>query len=886
MGYATDNQKPSLQKRVLNVKALVIVLTALAALHFGVGRLHSRQVSATSDYLKRTGLAALEAGERPRALELLDQYLMFRGGDVDVRRIVAELLLEHPAVEAWQRAFVMNEQMLLDAKDDDELRLRQVQVAAKLDRWSDAEAHLHSLRTRLTNRAAVWHYSGLVAEHLDHVDAAKSHFERAILLPDATPQSFEHLANLYSDKQDGRIPDLNRSAAVLDQMIATHDTPESRRIRAAWLLQQQRPEQAAVDLWQAAAVQPADIQVNTLLLQTFRQTTERDAAPRTSNIEYNRLRQHLAQQVAVSPDSAAQRLLLATALWLGSEHTAAIATLEDGIRHTPKDYRLHELLIDFLVSRSETERARRVFGKLPERALPRAHWQFMQGRLFMAEHQWQPAANAFGLAMSLAGDNEDIRSRASVSLALCQQNAGDSVAARESFRSLMQADPDSVSGRLGMATAYLQQQDAGRAIIEYRRLQHVPGVPAFLANLLIEYNLSQPEARRDWSEVETLLSDTHPAIRDDVQRTLLQTDLLFAKGRPSLALDHLDAAARRQPQHPQLDRARRQVLQNSPALQRTLEAAVQRDPADEYAQTSLLRMLVLRDDAQAVSAWQHQLQSAAVTGGLAEDETLRIIANVAADVAKLETNAGRHSVVPQLIIAAESAHRQLADIAPEYLPAYIGFIAEYRSAKDAALALQQAGTSVNPEIVAFTWLECLRRGRDRAAAQAMAQQGLLQLIQKHPASVSLRMAYAESLILFEQYDDALAVLEQLIRHDRRNAAAFSRAAWILAVSNRDVTRALNYSATASRVAPSDPQIRAERALVLLLGGDATTALQILSSIPRSERLATSWLYEAKALQSAGQPDAADRLVEELIQLGAESSLAPADARMLRALRKT
>ncbi|MCA9050355.1 MAG: tetratricopeptide repeat protein, partial [Planctomycetaceae bacterium] len=192
MAHASDNSKHTSPRRALNVRALIIVLGVLAMFHFGVRHLHGRQVGATCDYLKQTGMAALDAGDHERAFEFLDQYLAFRGGDADVQRLVSELLQEHTTDESLQRAFRMNEQMLLARRDDDDLRLRQVRTAVRLDRFSDAAAHLQELRSRTPDVSEVWYYSGLVAESLEDLDTAAAHFERAIGLPNPAPECFEH----------------------------------------------------------------------------------------------------------------------------------------------------------------------------------------------------------------------------------------------------------------------------------------------------------------------------------------------------------------------------------------------------------------------------------------------------------------------------------------------------------------------------------------------------------------------------------------------------------------------------------------------------------------------------------------------------------------------
>ena len=44
---------------------------------------------------------------------------------------------------------------------------------------------------------------------------------------------------------------------------------------------------------------------------------------------------------------------------------------------------------------------------------------------------------------------------------------------------------------------------------------------------------NEPVGSRDWSELREMLRDDDPLVTDDVQRVLLQADLLFAEGFPA-----------------------------------------------------------------------------------------------------------------------------------------------------------------------------------------------------------------------------------------------------------------------------------------------------------------------------------------------------------------
>src|SRR5690606_4224899 len=110
----------------------------------------------------------------------------------------------------------------------------------------------------------------------------------------------------------------------------------------------------------------------------------------------------------------------------------------------------------------------------------------------------------------------------------------------------------SLAARLGMASAWVDAGQLDLAIAEYRQLQDVKGVSAYLADLLIRKNLQQPPSLREWDEVDAILRDDDPMIPDPVQRILLRTDRLFAAGEIVRAINTLENAFIRHASRPEI----------------------------------------------------------------------------------------------------------------------------------------------------------------------------------------------------------------------------------------------------------------------------------------------------------------------------------------------
>lgn len=868
-------------KRVLNLKAAGILICVAVLFTLLTRWLHADQVIRTAAYLKDTAAQALQDGDHNRAFDLFEQYLVLNPKDDFVEEQVSQLLEEHgTSVRSLTRAFQINERLLRRDRSRDDLRLRQIRISDRLGRYSDAAVHLRTLREKNSDLAQVWHFSGVVAQDIGDFAAAQEYFSKAVTLKDPLPESFEHLANLLTNEAH----DPNSAERLLQRLISELDSSESRKIRATWFLNQQRPQEAIADLMQVMAREPKDVRANAMLLKALRLAESRDHLFDGSD-QYEEMIGRLNRVLSDNPDASRLRLYLSAALWATGQRGAAISNLEYGIERAPREFELHEVLFDYLITERQIAHAQSLFARIPERALGRGRYEFMRGRLLMAQQQWQPAINAFDLAIGLAQDDPQILSRGRICIALCRRESGDNVAAMDTYRALIQANPDFEGGRLGMASAYLRADQLPLAIAEYRQLLHVEGVPGFLANLMIQDTLTQPPQSRDWTEVEQLLRDSDPLVTDEVQRILLQVDLLFAQGHPARAMDHLDRAARRMPDRPEIQRASQRLSSvHGESLNGRILQVLEEDPRNMEAHISVLRLQVARQDTADMVNWLDRLMNGSLYEKLGEGERLMIISEAATLVADTEIatrGAGEQTRV--LLNYAGESRRRLASSSPRNLFRYVRFLARHRSTQVAMTVAEAMDTSIPIQDQAECWLECLRHGGRDAAVRERVDRELIKLIRAEPANLALRMIYADSRILLERYDEAEQLLSQLADFDRDSGRAQGRLSWLALLVRGDRQKALQLSEQAWSRSPTNPDVRSIRGLALAETGRAGEALNIFQSIPAQERTAASYLFEARALFLAGQTARAAELVRDLNYRSAE--LANPELELLRRLQQ-
>lgn len=879
----TSSENIPTARRVLNVKALIFFITICIVVHVGLSALHKKQVVKTRDYLHDNAAAALESQEHDRAFDLYQQYLALAPGDQEAQEIIADLLQDHGTqAREMQRAFDINEMLLLKDRERDDLRVKQVQLSERLGRYSEASGHLKILREKNSTMPEVWHYSGIIAEDTGAYNEAIEYFQKAASLPQALAVTHEHLSGLLT--QERNAPDEAEkllTSFVNETQNDPKRSPQAHAIRARWYLNQGRPHFAIADLWVTLEATQIDIRSNATLLKAVRKATAQDK-DFDSAAAYKKLVKHYQATLEKDPDLAKIRLFLASALWADHQRSQAIQTLEDGIERDSREYELYEVLVDYLVSDQQHELAQAYFDRIPSRVLDQGRREFMRGRLLMSQEKWAPAIEAFKLAIGISAGDKDMSSRAQICLALCRRESGNTAAAMDAYKDLVKSNPNSEGGRLGIASAYLRSNQLPLAIAEYRQLLHVEGVPPFLANLMIRNNLTLPRSARRWDELEKLLAEDSSYIKDDTQRLLLTVDMIFAQGFPARAMDFLDDAVRRMPDRPEFRRAAESLnVVHGDALKKKIQQALNDDQSNPEAHESMLKLLANRDNGE-MRIWLDDLMAGSSWPTLNDKIRFQLVARTAMMVADGErATRGETNNVKVLLEYASKAWERLADEAQIHLPNRIRFIAMYQSGADAIQLLKSTEIQSNLR-TAECWLQIARH--DRSLAQSIAAE-LVKLIRSEPDNFYLRLAFVDLQILSGRHESALKTLGELTQFDPSSGVTVARQAMLTLLVNRDVKKANQLSAKATGLSASDVEVRSIRALTLAEVGETKQALDLLNAIPMENKNSVIELYMTRAHQLHGDLPKARYSLRRLLTRRATQGLAPAEKNLLQQIEQ-
>ncbi|MEJ7596061.1 MAG: tetratricopeptide repeat protein, partial [Planctomycetaceae bacterium] len=660
--------KISDRHRVLNPRAAAIVAVTVLAFLFGMRKLHDRQFSKTVDFLRQSACASLDAKDYRKAQMQLNQYLAFRSTDLDARKKLSSLLSTHIRTRpALEQAFHLNEELLRNDLPQEELRLEQARIAVQLGRFSDAAAHLRILQSLREESAEVWYLSGHCAKEVRRTEEAVRCYQRALACPNPPERAYEELAMLATANPHLMLD----PETILDQMVVTCNSADAWRLRAMHLIETNEFSEALPHVWKGLAAAPDDVALNSILvhcLQSYDVVRKLHSRDHQGNSNFNntdlpRAIRHLQGCVERNPQRTSFRVHLAALLWKDHQQAEAIGILETGIRHNSRAFPLHSALLEYLLTQEQTDKAERMLRSLPANALPKAERELLNGRVQLLRQEWKNADVAFQRAVAYADPGSALQKRAQLLLAVCRSNSGNAATAVDSFRTVVAGAPDSVAGRLGMALAWIKSGKNDMAIAEYRQLLDVPGVPAFLADLLIQRNLEQPAGLRNWTEVAELVREGNPFITDQTQRTLLRTDLLMASGRMTEAIASLESASTINPANPAFQRALARLNgEHSGELQSRLEQLAIDAPENNDVLAALMRLDLGANRAESALVILEDIATRQRNPNLSSAEALTLAIRTAERVIALEKRRGRTQYTELLQDATRRYAYQLTTI--------------------------------------------------------------------------------------------------------------------------------------------------------------------------------------------------------------------------------
>ncbi|MBX9581699.1 MAG: tetratricopeptide repeat protein, partial [Gemmataceae bacterium] len=532
----------------INKRFLLRLVLAAAVVAGGLAGAHAVQARRIPDALRRQADRAADAGKTDLAVRYLRQYLEFAPDDADAHVRLAELLkLRNPSARGQVELVFLYDKIL--RLDPGRLAVRREALGQclKLGRYSDAASHAEVVLKAEPDDAAVWQQLGQAEAALNHLGEARKAFEAAIVRAPGELLSYQRLAQLVWRNQNQPA----EARAILDRMVAAAPLdPEGYYVRARFdtLLAEEnrsaRPadlDGAVRDLRRSLELDPENANAALLLAEVLQRGRDIPAA-------------HTVLRDAASLYPKDLRLVRSLA-WLElvrGNLPAALAALEEGLKHTPDGFDLLVPLADLLVQQGDTGRSADILRRLEGRKAPPTQVKYLKARLAMRQEKW---AEAVGLLESLRAETYQmpgLEAQVNVLLASCFERTADGESQEKAFKRVTTADPGHVPARAGLATLYMNQgkfEEAARELEAAVESPYAPGgVVAQFVRLKARLLRLKGGSAEEWRKLEQAAAAAAAKfgpVSSDAH--VLRADVAAAHGKPADAVQLLRAEAARRP---------------------------------------------------------------------------------------------------------------------------------------------------------------------------------------------------------------------------------------------------------------------------------------------------------------------------------------------------
>ncbi len=568
--------------RQINVRFVVILAILLVLGGGGIFALNRWQVSRNAGSLLTRAEAAIAAGDKNEAGQLLSRYVGMRPNDAKAYSMFAELLLE--AAEApgagrseFSRAYSALETAVRNDPDNDYLRQRLAQFQIFIDRPGDAREHLLVLRDKAATRTAEPPSEGddnnqkrlltpgeidvllarallgtgrfdeaaeVLAQRLGYDRSARAFPVPADEATAGDTDAYILLAAIMNDE----LRATTEAEAVLARLVQVNATdPRAWLAMRGWHAQRGDMEAAAADVRKAIEVAPDDreallaefeLKLNMQLLADAQKAVTRAAELYPTEERVVRAEAMLALRQG--------------------DRELAVDVLRKGLQRMPGQIALLLMLADTQLQLGdvpETEKTVELLinvagGSNPAVALLRA-------RVDMALQRWLEAQQLLEEVRPQANPTSDTVRQIDLYLGQCYEKLGQFDRQLEANQRVLSDDPNSVAARIGAASALAATGRKEQARGEYEVIFNAMApedVSAFaqlwnpLLQLRIDQQLARPSDEQDWTQVDALvdLLGASPRI-NDAQIAIIRADVLVRKQMVTEAISILRDAVAKEP---------------------------------------------------------------------------------------------------------------------------------------------------------------------------------------------------------------------------------------------------------------------------------------------------------------------------------------------------
>jgi len=538
-------------RRRLDIRILILLITATVLMSGGVHVLHGRQVTRNASSLLRRADRLEDEGKLSEATQIRRRYLSLVPGDLNVlSRVAAATDRLADTQEAKLDALDVLEKALVRIPGDDRLRRMAAERALGLGSPDVARAHLTILLKSLPDNGEVELMLGRCDEAELRYAPAASWYEKAREHAPWLVAAHAGLARMLRDHLDNpKKADLIMGVGQGEGIVeASGRLPEAYLERASYRSRYGLSGSEA-DLDEALRLAPEDTDV---LLKAGEQAAASGHA--------DQARELLSKVTAKRPGDSHTYQVLASLEVAGNRFKEALTWLSKGIEGCRDTLDLRWSRAEIFIQAGRTAEALAETEELRKAGCQAPLLAYLEGQLAHASGDWVKASRFLSRVPGPLKGRPDLSSvvaRAEYLLGECSVGLHDPEQALTAFRRSLQALPAGSLDQLRpivelrIASTLNQVGRSDEALEAFRKA--APGsveARLGLATLLISRELIKPQADRRWDEASRAVDAAKEGpvgSPDSPEVARLRASILAGSGRVEEARLALEAARDRNP---------------------------------------------------------------------------------------------------------------------------------------------------------------------------------------------------------------------------------------------------------------------------------------------------------------------------------------------------
>jgi tetratricopeptide (TPR) repeat protein len=608
--------------------ALLVVAGAGHALHVvRYGRI--------ADDLRWQVERAHDEGRSEDAVKFANQYLQFRPSDVGMMTELAGWLADK-AKSRKQKSGVLGlyTSILRYSPDESATRLKAAKLATALGEWAAAMENLEVLLHDRADDPELCEDYGFCLQSVGKYDDSAGWYERCLR---ADPKRVGAYVK-YAAVLQQHLKQPAKALAQIDE--ACRVNPRSglaHAVRAWYLRANGRLDEAAEEVTKARQFPAEDDDQRQTIIEIASDVAQ-------SAGRYGEARDLLAEGVKKFPKNARMSLSLAGQQFFDGRIDLAIATLKAARDRSVRENKSPDadvvtVLADLQSREGQVGPLEDALKQLTEMDAPADRVQYIRARLLVRRGKWADAAESLEKLRMVSLRTPSLYRQTNLLLIECYERLGDSAGEIDSYRRLLENDPNAGTVRLEYALVLARCGQADEAVSQFLSVVSRPEVSSLAvadaARTLPDIVCRDPKA---WARLVKAV-DALKIEKENANPGLARAYLDLARSRPSDAVPIVEGLARTNKQNLAVHVARAAVAEQVFGIDRALKVLAEAEAlvGDQSAiRVARIRLLAARNDPDSVAALAAQARG---VERFAADERAGVLAELVAVFRQLDDQA-------------------------------------------------------------------------------------------------------------------------------------------------------------------------------------------------------------------------------------------------------